>query len=68
MALSPTMSSARLLPVESFSQTVSLIREVKNAEAKENSQRRLNNNSAVTKHGQGPLVLSQVKSLSQGSL
>ena len=49
MALSPTMSSARLLPVESFSQRVSLglIREVKNAEAKENSQRRLNNNNAV---------------------
>ena len=63
MALSPTMSSARLLPVESFSQRVSLglIREVKNAEAKENSQRRLNNNNVFTKHSQGPLVLSQVK-------
>ena len=57
-ALSP-MSSACLLPVENFSQKISLIREVRNAETKENSQRRLNNNDVVTKHSQGPLVLSQ---------
>ena len=35
------MSSACLLPVENFSQKISLIREVKNDETKENSQRRL---------------------------
>ena len=46
------------LSVENFRQRISLIREVRNAEAKENSQRRLNNN-AVIKHSQGPLVLSQ---------
>ena len=57
-ALSP-MSSACLLPVENFSQKISLIREVRNAETKENSQRRLNNNSVVIKHSQGDLVLSQ---------
>ena len=49
--------------VENFSQRVSLIREMRNAETKENSQRRLNNNNnnnnVVIKHGQGPLVLSQ---------
>ena len=54
----PTMSSACLLPVENFSQGISLIREVRNTETKENSQRRLNNN-VVIKHSQGPLVLSQ---------
>ena len=60
MILAPhTMSSACLLPAENFSQKISLIREVRNAETKENSQRRLNNNNAVIKHGQGPLVLSQ---------
>ena len=32
-----------LLPVKNFSQRISLIREVKNAETKENSLRRLNN-------------------------
>ena len=55
----PTVSSACLLPLENFSQRISLIREVRNAETKENSQRRLNNNDVVTKHSQGPLVLSQ---------
>ena len=35
------MSSACLLLVENFSQKISLIREVKNDETKENSQRRL---------------------------
>ena len=61
----PIMSSACLLSVENFSQRISLIREMRNAETKENSQRRLNNNNnnnnnnVVIKHGQGPLVLSQ---------
>ena len=54
------MSSAFLLSVENFSQKISLIREVRNAETEENSQRRLNNNNAVSKDSQGPLVLSQV--------
>ena len=54
----PTMSSACLLPVEKFSQR-SLIREERNVETKDNSQRRLNNKNVVIKHGQGPLVLSQ---------
>ena len=31
-------------------------REVRNAKTKENSQRRPNNNNAVIKHSQGPLV------------
>ena len=52
------MFSACLLPMENFSQKISLIREVRNAETKENSLRRLNNNTVVIKHGQGPLVLS----------
>ena len=50
MVLAPIMFSAWLLPVENFSQWISLIREVRNAETKENSQRRLNNNSVVIKH------------------
>ena len=54
-----TLSSACLLPVENFSQKISLIREVRNAETKENNQRNLNNNNVVRKHSQGPLVLSQ---------
>ena len=54
-----TVSSACLLPVENFSQRIGLIREVRNAETKENSQRRLNNNNAIIKDNQGPLVLSQ---------
>ena len=53
------MFSACLLPVENFSQRISLIREVRNAETKENSQGRLNNNNVVINHSQGPLVLSQ---------
>ena len=57
-ALSP-MSSASLLPAENFSQKISLIREVRNAETKENNQRNLNNKNVVLKHSQGPLVLSQ---------
>ena len=41
------MPSACLLPVENFIQRINLIREVRNAEAKENSLRKLNNNSVV---------------------
>ena len=52
------MSSACLLSVQNFSQKISLIGEVRDAETKENSQRRLNNNGVI-KHSQGPLVLSQ---------
>ena len=55
----PTRSSAFLLSVGNFSQKISLIRDVRNAETKENSQRRLNNNNVVIKDSQGPLVLSQ---------
>ena len=44
--------------VEHFSQRISLIREGRNAETKENDQRRLNNN-VVIQHRQGPLVSSQ---------
>ena len=47
-----------LLPMENFGQRVSLIREVRNAEIKENSHRRLNNSNVVVKHSQGPLVPS----------
>ena len=59
MDLIATMSSDCLLPVENLSQRVSLIREMRNVETKENSQRTLNNNYVVIKHSQGPLVLSQ---------
>ena len=55
----PTMLSAYLLPVENFSQRISLIKEVRNSETKENSQRRLNNNNVVFKHSRGLLVSSQ---------
>ena len=55
----PPMSSACLLHTENFSQRIRLIREVRNAETKENDQRRLNNNNIIIKHSQGPLVLSQ---------
>ena len=44
----PTMSSTCLLSVENFSQRISLIREVRNAETKENSQRELNNNNILS--------------------
>ena len=53
-----TMFSACLLSVENFSQRISLVREVRNVETKENSQRRLNNKNVVIKRSQGPLVLS----------
>ena len=50
-----------LLPLENLSQRTSLIRDVRNAETKENSQWRLNNNNnnVVIKPSSGPLVLSQ---------
>ena len=54
-----TVSIGCLLPVENFNQRMSLIREVRNIETKENSLKRLNNNNVVIKHSQGPLVLSQ---------
>ena len=54
-----SMSPVCLLSVENFSQRISLVREMRNAETKDNSQRRLNNTIVVIKHGQGPLVLSQ---------
>ena len=45
-------------PVENFSQRVSLIREMRNAETKEKSQRRPTNNYIVIQDSQR-LVLSQ---------
>ena len=53
------MSIGCLLPVENFNRRMSLIREVRNIETKENSLKRLNNNNVVIKHSQGPLILSQ---------
>ena len=49
-----------LLPLENLSQRTSLIRDMRNAETKENNQRRLkNNNNVVIKPSSGSLVLSQ---------
>ena len=45
--------------VENFSQRVSLIREMRNAETKKNSQWRPNNNTVLIKHSQEPLAPSQ---------
>ena len=56
---SPPLPSACVLPVENFSQRISLITEMRKAETKENRQRKLNNNNVVIKHSQGLLVLSQ---------
>ena len=53
------MFSACLLPMENFSPRISLIGEVRNAETKESSQGRLNNNNVVIKHSQGYLGLSK---------
>ena len=53
------MSSACPLSMENFSQRISIIRKWENAETKENSQRRPNNNNVVIKQSQGPLVPSQ---------
>ena len=58
LASHPT-SSVCFLSIENFSQRINLIREMRNTETKENSQRRLNNNNVVIKHCQGPFVLSQ---------
>ena len=41
-----------------INQRISIIRELRNAEAKENSQLRLHNKNVVIKHSQGPIVLS----------
>ena len=51
--------SVCLLSVEHFSQRINLIREMRNAETKENSQRRPNNNNVVIKHSKGYLAPSQ---------
>ena len=48
-----------LLLAQNFSPRISLIGEVRNAETKESSQERLNNNNVVIKHGSGCLVLPQ---------
>ena len=53
------MSSARLLSVKYFSQRINLIREMRNVETKENSQRRPNNINVVIKHRKGPSAPSQ---------
>ena len=45
--------------VENFSQRVSLIREMRKAETKGNSQRRPDNNDVVVKCSQGSLVSCQ---------
>ena len=58
LAPPPTGLSACHLPLENLSQRISLIREVRNAETKESSQRGPNNN-VVIKHSQAPLVPSQ---------
>ena len=44
--------------LENFSLSISLIREVRNVETRENSQRRLKTSNAVIKHSRGTLVLS----------
>ena len=53
------MSSSCLLSVGNLRCRMSLIKEMRKAETKENSQRRSNNNHVVIKHSQGPLVPSQ---------
>ena len=55
----PHMSSDCLLSVENCGQIISLIREMRNAETKENRKRGPNNNKVVIKHSEGPLVPSQ---------
>ena len=54
-----TMSSVCLLSVENFSQRISLIREMRNAETKESSQRRPDDNNVLIKCSQEPLVPPQ---------
>ena len=55
----PIMSFACLSPVESFSQRIRVIREVKNTKTKRNNQRRPTNSNVVIKHSQGLVVPSQ---------
>ena len=52
-SLPPPMFFACLLFVETFSQRMSLIREMRNAKREGNCQRRPNNNNVVTKHSYG---------------
>ena len=59
LAPPPTTSSACLLSMENFSPRISFIKEVRNAETEENSQRRPNYNNVVIKLSQGSLVISQ---------
>ena len=53
------MSSSWLLSVGNLRGRMSLIKEMRKAETKANSQRRSNNNNVVIKHSQGPLGPSQ---------
>ena len=55
--LYPPSPTACPLPGFCLCKRISLIKEVWNAETKEDSQRRLNNNNVVIKHSQGPFVL-----------
>ena len=55
----PHMFSVCLLSVETFGRIISLIREMRNAETKENRKRRPNNNNVVIKHSEQPFVPSQ---------
>ena len=45
--------------MENFSQRISLIRAVRNAEIKENNRKRLNDSDVVAKDSQGPLAPSR---------
>ena len=45
--------------MEKFSQRMTAIKDVRDGKAREDSQRRLNNNDVVIKHGQGHLVDSE---------
>ena len=53
----PPSPTACPLPGFCLWERISLIKEVWNAETKEDSQRRLNNNNVVIRHSQGPFVL-----------
>ena len=64
LARIPANVRACLLSIENFSHRISLIRDMRNTETKESSQRRPNNNNVGSliydiKHSQGPLVPSQ---------
>ena len=58
MVLGPSTSSPAF-SLGNISQRTSVIREVRNAETKEDSQRRQNNNNVVTRHSQGLVAPSQ---------